>query len=526
MVLREKTSRLCDRATAVLLALVVLGSTLAFGGAVWWFPPVLLTVVFLLVATNLIQQLATGRMPILKSPLTPLGLLALGLGLIQLVPLPTAFASRLSPVAHQAYCHGLLPELARMDDPEVRLSEPSEIRSPATLDRPATLRWLLGAAACLAIFWTVSHYADRLVRLYLVWGLVIAGFLLNTALAIVQVTNRTDGLYGLYVPGNGPNWTPSFNDLLEAPGTALLRNLPHTATTALAQPPTSVRVVLLPTMPFLFGTMVASSGAYLAMGALAMPLGLAVILHLLSSRRGREGLTSHLAHSGQGSLVTLIAALSLAGAFLTGLVAGFWYCLPLVVGLMIVALPSLSQHHQRWVTLSTVTLLLAGLSLGIAFRDYWPALIGGQPPTDQPDLQLAQSLWSSALEVLRRFPLVGAGLGSFATVYPYFKNTDLSSATAMSSFLQWGAEAGAVGLGMMLLGILWCIFKLPSSLRRVGSIDRILARGLIGAAVSITLLALVHWTVELSAVAISASALGGTWNRWLAGGTDLFVERG
>jgi len=25
---------------------------------------------------------------------------------------------------------------------------------------------------------------------------------------------------------------------------------------------------------------------------------------------------------------------------------------------------------------------------------------------------------------------------------------------------------------------------------------------------------------------MAASAWGGTWNRWLAGGTDLFVERG
>ena len=53
-----------------------------------------------------------------------------------------------------------------------------------------------------------------------------------------------------------------------------------------------------------------------------------------------------------------------------------------------------------------------------------------------------------------------------------------------------------------------------------------LAHGLIGAAVGFSLWSIVHWTVELPAVAISASALGGTWNRWLAGGTDLFVERG
>ena len=102
----------------------------------------------------------------------------------------------------------------------------------------------------------------------------------------------------------------------------------------------------------------------------------------------------------------------------------------------------------------------------------------------------------------------------------------MASTTAMSSLLQCGVEAGAVGLGILALAVLWCVVRLPAGLQRVGSIDRSLAHGLIGAALGFSLLAVVHWTVELSAVAISASALGGTWNRWLAGGTDLFVERG
>jgi hypothetical protein len=121
---------------------------------------------------------------------------------------------------------------------------------------------------------------------------------------------------------------------------------------------------------------------------------------------------------------------------------------------------------------------------------------------------------------------VGAGLGSFGVIDPYFKDRDLSSTTAMSSLLQWSVESGAVGLGILALGVLWCLIRLPSVLKRVGLIDRSLAHGLIGAALSFSLLAAVHWTIELPAVAISASALGGTWNRWLAGGTDLFVERG
>ena len=88
------------------------------------------------------------------------------------------------------------------------------------------------------------------------------------------------------------------------------------------------------------------------------------------------------------------------------------------------------------------------------------------------------------------------------------------------------ARRSLAGLGLLALGGLWSLWRLPACLKRVGSADRALARGMIGAVVGFGLWSALHWTVELPAVAISASALGGTWNRWIAGGTDLFVERG
>ena len=96
----------------------------------------------------------------------------------------------------------------------------------------------------------------------------------------------------------------------------------------------------------------------------------------------------------------------------------------------------------------------------------------------------------------------------------------------MSSLLRCGVEAGWAGLVLLAMAGLWSAVRLPSCLKRVGSADRALAHGLIGAVVGFSLWSILHWTVELPAVAISASALGGTWNRWLAGGTDLFVDRG
>ena len=99
------------------------------------------------------------------------------------------------------------------------------------------------------------------------------------------------------------------------------------------------------------------------------------------------------------------------------------------------------------------------------------------------------------------------------------EHQQLDAAAADGSRRWHGAET-------LLIGGAWCLYRLPGAMRRVGTADRSLAYGLIGAASGFSLYAAAHWSVELPAVAVAASALGGTWNRWLAGGTDLFVERG
>ncbi|MGO9597473.1 MAG: O-antigen ligase domain-containing protein, partial [Isosphaeraceae bacterium] len=139
---RPRILALGDSATGALLGVLILGSVLCFGGAVWWFRPVMVAVAFLLVAIKLTAMLAEGRMLLLKSPLGMLGLLALLLGIFQLVPLPPSLASQLSPTAHETYARGVLPRMVQADMPDASLPEAPPIRSPASLDRSATLRWL------------------------------------------------------------------------------------------------------------------------------------------------------------------------------------------------------------------------------------------------------------------------------------------------------------------------------------------------------------------------------------------------
>src|SRR5262249_9377674 len=251
------------------------------------------------------------------------------------------------------YSRGFLSHLVHADDPEAELPAAPAIRSPASLDRSATLRWLVSAACCLGIFWTVSHYTDRLRRLYLIWGLVSAGFLLNSALAIVQITNRTEGLYGYFLPGFGPSWTPSLDDALDTPATTVLRNLADPGTPAVPM----AKAVIAPAPLFLFGTMMGGSGAFLALGALALPLTLAIALHIVSPRGSRESLSDRLGQSNQGSLLLLLVILLAVCTLVTGLLAGPWYSLPLALGLAVVGLPALVRPGARGIAFCLMMVL-------------------------------------------------------------------------------------------------------------------------------------------------------------------------
>ena len=105
----------------------------------------------------------------------------------------------------------------------------------------------------------------------------------------------------------------------------------------------------------------AAAGALLVLGSLAIPLAMAIALHMLSPRGSRESLSRRLGYSGQGSLVILLVILTFLGAFVIGLVTGPLYCLPVVMGLAAVGIPALAQPPLRWSAVSLTTGLLVSL---------------------------------------------------------------------------------------------------------------------------------------------------------------------
>src|SRR4051812_12353057 len=112
MSLRPRFLAIADKALAAQIILVVSGTALGFGGAVWWMKPALAAAVVLMTATWVARSMLRGCWVFLKSPLTFLGLAALGLALIQLTPLPGRLASVVSPRARTVHALGVLPDSA------------------------------------------------------------------------------------------------------------------------------------------------------------------------------------------------------------------------------------------------------------------------------------------------------------------------------------------------------------------------------------------------------------------------------
>lgn len=492
-----------DRVIAALITAITLGSVLAFGGQVWWIHLFLAGTTGLIVVAMAVRACCRGSIEIVRTPLNILALAAVALGVVQLVPLPAGVARALS--ARQGV----------VASADVDVSTESELgRIPITADRSATLRWVGGASVCLVLFWCVTHFTDRISRLRLVSGAVVAGFGVATVFGLFQVAGQGRGAYGVWVPGRSPVWAPTLSDVLAGPGQARLEGI--------LSEPDQRSIWAVPSLQPVqsVGPFIAGKGGYLALGAMALPLALGLFVHGLAPRGSRERVSERLRHGGGVAPLVSLGFVAVLGAGLSGFLGGLWLAAPLTLGLVVTALASAWGTHQARVSLAGLAVVLTALVAGVSLSAVAAPGDGLASDAQQP----AVAVWKEAARMIRDYPALGVGMASFGAVEPHIKNVDLTSRTAQNSVLQWGAECGVVGLVLLGIAVAWGLARLPAAWRSVGSADRALPGALAGACVSFATLSAIHWTVQIIAVALAAAALVGMTNRWLAGGTDLFVE--
>jgi O-antigen ligase len=67
--------------------------------------------------------------------------------------------------------------------------------------------------------------------------------------------------------------------------------------------------------------------------------------------------------------------------------------------------------------------------------------------------------WSNATSIVRDFPLLGTGLGTFASVYPAYEESSLSGhlSHAHNDYLEYLSELGVVGMILLSGGIAFMV---------------------------------------------------------------------
>ena len=511
-----------DRLQAFLVTMLPALAILAFGGVVWWFPMVGGLLLFLLALVSLIRAWISGSYAIFKSPIGLLGALAIGLAVFQIIPIPVALIGRQSPRTVRVWENRDVP----LEAGSARADNSTPVVDGKVIlsaDRPGTLRWIVGAIGCMTLFVIVGHFVDRLSRTWLVWNSLIVAFGICTWAGGLQIVGQNPDAYGFFSAGTGSAWMPSVADLKSGPVMTRLRAVPRFGIPSEGNKPPVVIAQVDPT--FAIGSLITGPGAYLALGSLVIPLIFGMALYRLSPRGSRESLLIRLRpHGGLASLILLLAT-GLLGLGLFGYLGGLILSSSILLGICIVCLATLRRVGVSRASILFFLMAFPCIYLGHLCGQWFGRPAGCPWIVDSEGFNRTEQVWTEAVRLGLRFPYFGTGLNSFGAVHSQVKHDDAGSSTALSSVLQWWAETGMAGVALVLVGLLWSLRKLPAAWSRVGSADRALPAALLGSAISFGLYSCMAWTIQLPAIAIAAAAICGSINRWLVGGTDLFLEK-
>jgi O-antigen ligase len=112
----------------------------------------------------------------------------------------------------------------------------------------------------------------------------------------------------------------------------------------------------------------------------------------------------------------------------------------------------------------------SALILGLAVL--WGAWIGLDAVisrffTTSEDFGMRWSIWTDTSRIIKDFPLFGAGLGSFAQIFPMHRSFHIRGLVshAENDFLQLASDVGLVGLGLLLAVFVYLMTRAVKKIR-------------------------------------------------------------
>ena len=435
-----------NKRTEVILALVIVGATLAFGGVQIITYSLLEVVLFVLAFLLLWKQTQQG---VINLPLPVWPVLFVLLVVLQIVPLPSSLVAFLSP--------------GRLVD--FRLAgAPPAVPSWITLSvyPRETLEGLMRLLAYLSAFVLAAYGFDfrkgksTLLRALILLGCFEAGY------GIVQYVTGWQKIF---------TYTKLF-DLEEATGTFINRN--H----------------------------------YAGFLEMILPFVLAyAFYHFQLWSRRRYSRESGQA-SGRGTAEQVLFYIFLMVIMVVAVIFSRSRMGILVTVFTIVAVALLAQLRvQRRIWMLGILLFIGivvayGLWIGLG-----PVLarfeLVGEPGYLRIEGRFA--IWKDTLHQIRDFPLVGSGLGTFEVVYRGYQTTLVSSNVdhAHNDYLEFASDTGIPGAVLLFLPIFYLLARMiVSFLDDPRSYRRAVTLGCIGSTMAILLHSVMDFNLQIPANAL------------------------
>jgi O-antigen ligase len=127
---------------------------------------------------------------------------------------------------------------------------------------------------------------------------------------------------------------------------------------------------------------------------------------------------------------------------------------------------------QRGKRVSRITVLILGLALLWAVWIGLDAVIGRFFNVSE-DLKSRVTIWSDTFKVVKDFPILGSGLGTFSQIFPMYKSFHIRRfvSHAENDFLQLSSEVGLIGMGILFILFIFLFIKAVSGLRSMSITD-------------------------------------------------------
>jgi O-antigen ligase len=176
--------------------------------------------------------------------------------------------------------------------------------------------------------------------------------------------------------------------------------------------------------------------------------------------------------------------------------------LSLLLSFTVVAL--LFRNPERKQRLSKTPIFILGVAV------LWGGLIGLDAVISRffavsEGFKNRWEIWANTLQIIKDFPLLGSGLGTFTQVFPAYRSFHIEGVVthAENDFLQLASEAGLAGTGLLTVAFLFLFYKAFSGIRKVSLGD---PRRYIGIGGLVGILALIFHSMVERNIQVPANA--------------------